>query len=131
MTGWLDRRVQEVRTLQRANEEGSLWLLFLDRQEGDVLVSAAISNAMEHLDALLVHNVLVILGHLPSAPVLMAIPRLDGHPREVDRRLWRDLHNHQFSGRAMASQLVDLVVVGKHRYWSARRETVGSTGAAT
>lgn len=115
MPNWLDQRVCDLRVRLTPGEDGSLWLLFLDGPQGEVILASAFDDAMAHVDAQMTRNLVRILGHVPAVAVLLAVPRADGRPLPVDRQLWSDLEEVD------ALSLVDLVVVGEAGYWSARR----------
>lgn len=117
MPNWLDDRVRDLRVRLTPGDDGSLWLLFLDGPRGEVILATAVDDAMAHVDAQMTRNLIRVLGHVPAGAVLLAVPRADGRPLPVDRRLWSDLE------RLDALPLADLVVVGKTDYWSARRAT--------
>ena len=111
----LDNHIRGLRTQLRREDEGSLWLLFLDDPHGDVVLATSFEGAMAHVDAELTRNLVRIISHVPSAAVLLAVPRADGQPLNVDKRLWHDLEG------LLTDPLIDLVVVGESSYWSARR----------
>lgn len=115
MPSWLDDRLRDLRGQLTPRDEGSLWLLFLDEPRGEVLLASAFAGAMAQVDAQMTRSLVRIIGQVPAAAVLLAVPRTDGQPLAVDRRLWSDLE------RLDVLPLVDLVVVGESDYWSARQ----------
>jgi DNA repair protein RadC len=116
MTSWRDERIQEIRDRLVANDEGALWLLFLDDPYGPPILASAIDGAMAEMNAQLTRNVAVIVNQLAVKAVLLAIPRKNGTPQAADRKLWSDLQILLDS----STELVDLLVVGPDSYWSAR-----------
>ena len=120
---WLADRVAEIRERLTGDDEGDLWALFLD--EGNMpMLAIAVTRMLPELDETLLRNLAHILEDVGAAGVLLAIPRRRGAPMRVDRALWRYL-----VARLAESDtpLVDLVVVGPGRFWSARH---GNNGAA-
>jgi hypothetical protein len=89
-------------------------MLFED-PHGPPVMATTVDDAMAHLDEILLRNLAWILGELPAKAALLLIPRADGQPRQTDRRLWPEL-NRRVHGTI---ELLDLVVVGSSRYWSA------------
>ena len=116
MTSWRDERIQEIRDRLVANDEGALWLFFLDDPYGAPILASAIDGAMAEMDAQLTRNVAMIVNQLAVKAVLLAIPRKNGTPQAADRKLWSDLQILLDS----STELVDLLVVGPDSYWSAR-----------
>ncbi len=116
MSVWLDARVREVRRRLTSDDEGSLWVLFLDRPGGEVIIAAVFDRAMADLDPEVIRN----LGHLiavVSAPAtLLIVPRADGAPHAMDAELLRQLERAEVA----STECVDLIVVGAVGYWTAR-----------
>jgi hypothetical protein len=115
---WIDDRVDEVRSLATENDEGSLWIMLFEDPHGEPVLATTVDDAMAHLDEVLLRNLAWILGELPAKAALLLIPRTDGLPRPMDRQLWQEL-NRRVDGTI---ELLDLVVVGPSRYWSAQAE---------
>ena len=112
---WLTARVAEVRRRLTPGDEGSLWILWLDAPQGEPLIAAAVDHATAELDAELLKNLAATIDEVGAAAVLLAVPRRLGVPDAVDRRLWSELHAQVHP----SVEIVDLVVVGESRYWSA------------
>ena len=119
MSSWRGERIAEIRGRLVANDEGALWLLFLDDPYGEPIFASAIDGAMAEMDAQLTRNVAAIINELGVKAVLLAVPRRDGRPLSVDRQLWSDLQILVDS----STELVDLLVVGRESFWSARETT--------
>ena len=123
MDCWLYDLVAEHRARLEAQDEGSLWLTFVG-SDGR-LVSAAIAGAMEHLDEVLLNNLVRVIDESQAEAVVLVVPRSDARPRAVDRRLWREV--------AMRvdpwTDVLDLVVLGPHGTWSMRDAMVERRGA--
>lgn len=116
MSTWLDDRIQDMRAHLTPADEGSLWLLLLDKPLGAVVLACAVDDAMTHLDAGMASNLARIVREVPATAMLLVVPRADGRPRDVDRWLWRELQGLWPN----STDLVDLVVVGLGSYWSSR-----------
>lgn len=115
MSDWLGTCVHEVRTRLTEDDEGSLWILFLDRPEGEVLTAVAFDGAMEQIDATMTDNLQRLITAVSAPAVLLVVSRIDGQPRSSDIELWQ-----RFSGsRCLDTELIDLLTVGKDNYWSA------------
>jgi hypothetical protein len=116
----MDLRLREtidgIRERLQPNDEGSLWLLFFDEPLREPVVATAFDDAMAHVDTRLTRNIAQIIDGTGSDAALVAIPRHSGTPRPVDRRLWRDLRALR---DRIQPRLLDLVVVGDSRHWSA------------
>jgi hypothetical protein len=122
---WLSETIVEIRQRLQPNDEGSLWLLFFDEPLREPLVATAFDDAMAHIEGQLTRNIAHIIDGTPADAVLVAVPRRDGAPRPVDRQLWRDLRALR---NGIRPRLLDLVVVGDSRHWSA--EGHGDLGTA-
>lgn len=125
MEQWCSDTIDEIRERLTPGDEGSLWLLFFEEPLREPLVATAFDDAMAHVNARLPRNIAEIIDATPADAVLLAVPRQDGAPRPVDQQLWRDLHALRDSFRP---RLLDLVVVGDCRHWSA--EGQGDLGTA-
>jgi hypothetical protein len=112
---WLDERVREVRTRFAPDDEGSLWLLFLSSDRGEVMVAAAFDGPVDLSDYQMVRNLRRVINAVPSPAVLLVIPRADGLPVAADKELWSELTAPPKTG----TDLVDLLIVGTETYWSA------------
>ncbi len=116
MGSWLDKRVDEVRSLTTHADDGSLWIMLFEDPYGAPVVATTVDGAMAQLDDVLLRNIAWILGELSAKATLLFIPRADGRPRAVDRWLWPELQRRVHG----TIELLDLVVVGPAGYWSAR-----------
>jgi hypothetical protein len=116
MSTWLSACVTDVRTRLTPEDEGSLWVLFLDHPRGDVLIATAFDQAMDSIDAEMTRNLQHLIWMIPAAAVLLVVPRREGLPCKADLDLWQRLRLSQCGD----TTLIDLVVVGQADYWSAR-----------
>jgi hypothetical protein len=116
MSTWRDDRVREIRARLQPGDEGSLWMLLFDDPLGEPLAGTAISEAMENLDQAGTEHLASLLRRFEVRAALLAIVRRDGAPRPEDRRLWDGL-DELLDGEP---ELIDLLVVGSRRTWSAR-----------
>ena len=123
---WLSETIDEIRQRLAPGDEGSLWLLYFDEPLREPLLASAFDDAMAHVDSRLTRNIATIIEGVPVDAVLLAVPRRDGLPRAVDRQLWRDLRG-LLDGAG--PRLLDFVVVGAARHWSAQ-ESDGDVGSA-
>ena len=126
MERWLSETIDEIRERLVPADEGSLWLLFFDEPLHEPLVASAFDGAMAHVDTQMIRNLAQIIDAAPADAVLVAVPRSDGVPRPVDRRMWRGLRARLDD---VSPRLLDLVVVGDDRLWSAQ-ESDGDLGTA-
>jgi DNA repair protein RadC len=115
MSTWLSACVADVRTRLTPEDEGSLWVLFLDHPRGEVLIATAFDRVMDSIDAEMTRNLRHLIGRIPTASVLLVVPRGEGVPCKADLDLWQQL------GQCCDTKVIDLVVVGHADYWSARR----------
>lgn len=95
-------------------EEGWLWLatFFEDDEQGVVnQFEGAYSDPIQSAQGLA--HVINELG----ARAFLALCRVDGRPREIDRELWRELRS-----QASPDLLIDMVVFDKDHAWSMRAE---------
>jgi hypothetical protein len=126
MERWLSETINEIREKLTPSDEGSLWLLFFDEPLHEPLIASAFDDAMAHVDAQMTRNIAQIIDGAPADAVLVAVPRRDGVPRPVDRRFWQELRTLLDD---VSPRLLDLVVVGDARHWSAQ-ESDGDLGSA-
>jgi hypothetical protein len=108
--------VDELRSLASHDDEGSLWIMLFEDPHAAPVMATTVDDAMANLDEVLLSNLARILGGLPAKAALLIIPRDDGRPRPVDRRLWSEV-NARVHGPI---ELLDLIVVGRSSYWSAQ-----------
>lgn len=127
MASWLDERVGEARSLTTCSDYGSLLMMFFQDRHGAPVMATTVDDAMAHLDEVMLRNLAWVLGELPAEAALLFIPRSDGRPRPVDRRLWPELKRRVHG----TIELLDLVVVGPAGYWSARAEPTMSPPRVT
>lgn len=98
--------------------DGDLMLVYLDAA-GVPLLTLDVDEGTRHLDELFLRYVVALVVDLRLPAVVVAVPRRTGRPTRSDRWLWRELQR-RLAGEER-TQLVDLVVVGEDRWWSARR----------
>jgi hypothetical protein len=119
MRSWTDERVDELRRLATPGDEGSLWIMLFEDPHGAPVLATTIDDAMAHLDEVLLRNLAWLLGELPAKAALLLVPRHEAHPRPSDRILWPELQRRDHG----TVELLDLLVVGSSRYWSAQSDT--------
>lgn len=117
MPRWRDDRVQEIRQQLTPQDDGSLWILYLEDPYGEALLASAVTDAMAQMDRQMTENLGMIITSVAPKAVLLVVPRRDGKPLAVDSQLWSDLQD-LLSGST--TELTDLLVVGRSRCWSAR-----------
>lgn len=117
MGDWREDRAREIRTQLNPQDEGSLWVLFLDDPHGPPLLATPIEGAMDEMDGQLAGNLAMIINKVGSKAVLLAVPRRRGTPHKHDRQLWRDMQELLADS---SIELLDLLVVGPRHTWSAR-----------
>jgi hypothetical protein len=115
MATWLCGLVSDVRARLRPDDEGSLWLLFLDQVQGEVIVATAFDSTVDPSNFEVTRGLRRIISEVPSPAVLLVVPRADGLPLAVDKELWSELNAAPTPG----TEFVDLLVVGAETYWSA------------
>jgi hypothetical protein len=96
------------------DEEGWLWMAsFFEADEKGILneFAGAYSDPVQSARGLA--HIINALG----AQAFLALCRVDGRPREIDRELWRELRS-----QASPDLLVDMVVFDKDHAWSMRAE---------
>ena len=87
MSTRLSACVAELRTRLTPEDEGSLWILFLDHAEGEVIMAAAFDRAMLHIDAEMIQSLRDMICEVPASAVLLAVPRADALPLTADKEL--------------------------------------------
>jgi DNA repair protein RadC len=102
---------------RRGQPDGALLAVFLDDRHRIVLW-VEISEGTHDVDELFLRHLVTIVGDLGLAAVAFGVTRVSGRPRRVDRLLWREL-DHRLAGSA--TRLLDVIVVGADRQWSAAR----------
>ncbi len=112
MPRWRDDRVQEIRQRLAPQDEGSLWIFYLEDPYGEALLASAVADAMAQMDRHMTENLAMIITSVAPKAVLLVVPRSDGKPLAVDSQLWRDLQD-LLSGST--TELTDLLVVGRSR----------------
>ncbi len=120
--GWRDDRVREIRTQLTREDEGALWVLFLDDPHGSPLLATPFHDAMEQMDRQLMANLAGVIKEVGSKAVLLAVPRQQGAPLKADRLLWQGMQQ-LLAGSPV--ELLDLLVVGSHHTWSAQDSARG------
>jgi hypothetical protein len=115
MATWLCERVSDVRARLRPDDEGSLWLLFLDHVQGEVILATAFDGIVDPSNFQMTRGLRRIISEVPSPAVLLVVPRADAQPLAADRDLWNGLSASPPAG----TELVDLVIVGDSSFWSA------------
>jgi hypothetical protein len=115
MATWLCEHVSDVRTRLCPDDEGSLWLLFLDQLQGEAILATAFDGIVDPSNFQVTRGLRRIISEVPSPAVLLVVPRADGLPLAVDKELWIELTALPTPG----TEFVDLVVVGAATYWSA------------
>jgi hypothetical protein len=117
MSGWLAASLLDLRARLTGGDEGSLWMLLLDRPGGKVVMAVAFDEAMAHPDEAMADNLKLVISAVPAPAVLLVVPRADGRPRRADHELWQQVAWSQ----GCEAKVTDLLVVGNATYWSARR----------
>jgi hypothetical protein len=100
---------------RRECSDGALVGVFLDRHRR-ILLTVEIGEGTHHLDELFLRHLVAVVTDVGVGEVLFAVARTAGRPARVDKVLWREL-GARLAGTATA--LVDLIVVGETRWWSA------------
>jgi hypothetical protein len=112
-TNWYDEIAAEVRKLRGHDDDGTIWVLFLD-DDRRPHVSAVLPPAVE-IGAAEFDGLAKIVDEVDAPAVVIAVPRPDGEPRPDDWRVWEELRARLLVGRC---ELVDLVVVGEESWWA-------------
>jgi DNA repair protein RadC len=106
----------------RDRSDGGLLAIFLNRRR-DILLTIEISEGTHHIDELFLRHLVTVITDIGVADVVLAITRATGRPARVDKLLW-----HEIGGRlaTTATGLLDVIVVGESRWWSAATGRVQS-----
>jgi DNA repair protein RadC len=113
----------------RRGAEGELVAVFLDPRLRPLL-TATVGEGMDNVDELFLRHLEAMVADMEVAAVLFAVSRMSGSATRLDRLLWRELKARLASS---PTELVDLLVVGETRYWSAasrRSYSFAATSAA-
>ncbi len=110
----------------RGRSDGALRAVFLDRSRA-VVLTVGFDEGTDDVDELFLRHLVTTVADLALASVVFAVLRADGRLTRVDRRLWRELRQRLADG---PTQLLDLVVVGDERSWSAAQSKAFSSAAA-
>lgn len=105
----------EVHGRWTSGRDGDLMVVFLD-VDGLPLLTVDVDEGMHSVDELFLRHVTALVLDVRLPAVVLAVTRAAGRPRRVDRLLW-----HEMSERLAAAPtaLVDVLVVGADRWWSA------------
>jgi DNA repair protein RadC len=95
--------------------DGGLIAFFLDAT-GDVILRVVLDEGTRHVDELFLRHLTALIAEIDAASVVLASVRSDGQPRRADRVLWREMRERL---AAAHSVLVDVLIVGEDRCWSA------------
>jgi hypothetical protein len=99
----------------RGSSDGALLGVFLNRRR-QILLTIEIGEGMHHVDELFLRHLVAVITDIGVADVVFAVTRDNGRPTRVDKLLWREL-GERLDGTATA--LLDVIVVGESRWWSA------------
>lgn len=118
MDEWTHARVGEIRDRMSDDDEGTLWVLFLDDPRGEPLTGIAVDalaaeGAGYDDDAL--EGLAALLDEARPAAVLLAVSRASGTPHPADVRLLESLRARLIG----PTDVLDLIVVGRHTACSA------------
>jgi len=110
---WYEALACAVRDRRGDGDEGTTWVLFVD-DERKIFVGMAIEPDGEIGQAEVDGLAEVIRGLDPPA-VVVAVTRDEGEPLAADWRLWEELRGRLAVSR---TELIDVVVVGRHSWWA-------------
>lgn len=106
--------------------DGALRAVFLDRRR-TVLWAIGFDEGTRHVDELFLKHLVAIVTDLRLAVVVFAVLRATGRPTRIDRLLWRELSLRLAD---TTTHLLDVVVVGEGRRWSAAHSLAFTSAAA-
>jgi len=112
-TDWYDLIAREVRTRRRCDDDGTVWLLFLD--EGRRPTIGAVFPPATGIGAPEYDGLARMIDDIDPPGVVVVVPRFDGVPQVVDWRFWEELRARVV---VTSCELVDLVVVGPRAWWA-------------
>lgn len=95
--------------------DGGLLSIFLNR-ERRILLTIEIGEGTRHVDELFLRHLVAVVTDIGVADVVLAVTRAAGRPTRVDKLLWREL-SARLAGTTTG--LLDVMVVGESRWWSA------------
>jgi hypothetical protein len=113
-TSWYDAIAADIRSNQSADDEGTLWVLFVEEDRRFAIgmaVGPEVDAGPDEYDGLT-----QIIDEIDPPGVVLAVTRDDGVPRAQDWRLWEQMRARLAAGRAA---LIDVIVVGHHSWWAA------------
>jgi hypothetical protein len=105
----------EVRDHWTSGRDGDLMVVFLDL-DGLPLLTIDVDEGTHSVDELFLRHVTALVLDVRLPGVVLAVPRTAGRPTRVDRLLWHEMVARLSDG---PTTLVDLLVVGEQRWWSA------------
>jgi hypothetical protein len=100
-----------------ASEEGAIQLLFM-RDGGRIGLVQTARETADNADQFLAGYVVGMITDVAAPFVVVTINRADGRPTHSDRQLWAMLVDRL---APTTTTILDLVVIGPNRAWSARR----------
>lgn len=95
--------------------DGALIAVFLNR-ERQIVLTIEIGEGTGHVDELFLRHLVAIVTDIGVAEVIFAVSRAPGRPVRVDKLMWREL-GARLAGST--TSLLDVIVVGDGRWWSA------------
>jgi DNA repair protein RadC len=104
---------------RRGSPDGALLAVFLSA-ESQILLTVAVGEGTHHVDELFLRHLVAVVVDIGVAEVVLAVARASGRPTRIDKLLWRELFD-RLDGAP--TTLLDVVVVGESRWWSAARTT--------
>jgi DNA repair protein RadC len=93
---------------------GGLLAYFLDASNR-VVLRARLEEGTRHVDELFLRHLTALVEEIDATRIVLVSVRYDGHPRPVDRLLWREMRRRLTQA---SSVLADLLIVGGDRWWS-------------
>lgn len=111
---WYYEIADGVRKEQRDEKDGAFWVIFLD-DERRRLVTMALPAADE-LGVAEYDGLATVIDGVGARGAIVVITRAQGAPLAADLDLWQELQS-RLAG--LHTELVDLMVVGEHRWWTA------------
>jgi hypothetical protein len=111
---------------RRGRPDGALLGVFLNR-ERRIVLTTEVSEGTHHVDELFLRHLVSLVTDIGVAEVAFAVARSTGRPTRIDKLLWREMVSRLGNG---PTSLLDLIVVGEDRWWSAANALVGASHEA-
>jgi hypothetical protein len=111
---WYYEIATQVRRQQEDEDDGAFWVIFLDHEQVPLVTMAL--PAADEIGVAEFDGLATVIDGVGAPSAIVVITRSKGAPLAADLQLWHELES-RLAG--LHTELVDLMVVGEHRWWAA------------